>query len=81
MTGPAPGRGTPAAGDGAPCALAAVPGWHAAVPVEGSWYEERSQHPANLDSDSGWPVIARAPARRPRGQKHIEPITTGTGRA
>ena len=31
---------------------------HQAMPVEGSWYSERSQHPANLKAEFDYPVIA-----------------------
>ena len=31
---------------------------HLAEPVKGSWYEERSQHPANLLAPASYPVIA-----------------------
>ena len=42
----------------APGAIPGAPGAHDPVPIEDSWYEERSQHPANLAADFGWPVIA-----------------------
>jgi hypothetical protein len=31
---------------------------HQALPVKDSWYEERSQHPANLKAPASYPVIA-----------------------
>jgi len=31
---------------------------HQALPVKDSWYEERTQHPANLKNDVSYPVIA-----------------------
>lgn len=31
---------------------------HQGLPVEGSCYEERSQHPANLKAEGSYPVIA-----------------------
>ena len=44
----------------APGAIPGAPGAHQAVPVEDSWYEERSTWPANLNSEAegAWPVIA-----------------------
>jgi hypothetical protein len=44
----------------APGAIPGAPGACQAEPVKDSWYEERSQHPANLNSDAvgAWPVIA-----------------------
>jgi hypothetical protein len=40
-------------------AIPKVPGGgHQALPVKDSWYEERSQHPANLLSDMAYPIIA-----------------------
>lgn len=33
-------------------------GGHIATPVKDSWYEESSQHPANLKSEASYPVIA-----------------------
>lgn len=41
-----------------PATKPGVPGAHQAVPVEDSWYEERSQHPANLKAPASYPVIA-----------------------
>lgn len=35
-----------------------TPGTHQADPVKGSWYSERTQHPANLLADFDYPVIA-----------------------
>jgi hypothetical protein len=38
--------------------LSHVPGSHQALPVGDSWYNERTQHPANLLSEFDYPVIA-----------------------
>jgi hypothetical protein len=42
----------------APSSIPFVLDGHQALPVEGSWYEERSQHPANLKAPASYPVIA-----------------------
>lgn len=44
----------------APGAIPGAPGAHQPEPIEDSWYEERSTHPANLNSEAeaAWPVIA-----------------------
>jgi hypothetical protein len=42
----------------APGAVPHVLDAHQAMPVDGSWYEERSQHPANLRAEASYPVIA-----------------------
>lgn len=31
---------------------------HRPMPVDDSWYEERSQHPANLKAPASYPVVA-----------------------
>lgn len=33
-------------------------GGHIATPVRDSWYNERTQHPANLKNDFDYPIIA-----------------------
>ena len=39
-------------------AIAEAPDAHQAFPIEDSWYEEASQHPANLRAFGAYPVIA-----------------------
>lgn len=33
-------------------------GGHTATPIHDSWYNEKTQHPANLRNDFDYPVIA-----------------------
>jgi hypothetical protein len=42
----------------APGATPGAPGAHEAVPVDDSWYEERSTWPANLKAFGSYPVTA-----------------------
>lgn len=41
-----------------PATLPHVPGSHQAIPVEDSWYEERTLQVANLKAEASYPVIA-----------------------
>lgn len=39
-------------------ALARAGDGHQAMPVRDSWYEERTQHPANMKATASYPVVA-----------------------
>jgi hypothetical protein len=41
-----------------PGTIPRLPGAHQALPIEDSWYEERTQHPANLKAVASYPVTA-----------------------